>query len=185
MTGACVMRAGTVILMVAISGSLDADAGRRNAPPPPTPKLESLHVDSETKLWTVQEVVPVEGVSAKDLFSRGRAWVATTYLSANDVVQLTDADAGRLIAKGQTSIPWTMIRLLVWHTVTLEVKEGRYRVTVSDFQLSSETDTWRQSLETERWSNSPKVLERVDSEIAGLLASLRKGMTAPVSESDW
>ena len=98
---------------------------------------------------TYQEVVQVEGVSAAELRSRARAWIANTFRSAKDVVQLDDAEAGRIIVKGLLGATWNISKRLARtdyfrHTLTIEIKDGRYRYTLDSFALTSkqeDTDT--------------------------------------------
>lgn len=90
------------------------------------------------------EVIQVEGKSTDQLYSSAREWFALTFNSANDVLQMDDPVAGKLIGKGSihlsesyvagkglTAVPIT----LEWYpsfTIKVEVREGRYKCDVTD-----------------------------------------------------
>jgi Domain of unknown function (DUF4468) with TBP-like fold len=73
-----------------------------------------------------QAAVIVYGVSAKELYSRARAWVAAAYNSAPNVLKLDDPQSGKLIIKGV--FPDSSVS----HTVTIEFKDGKYRYALGD-----------------------------------------------------
>lgn len=87
----------------------------------------------------VQEVVQAEGKTAAELYSAALAWVPTAFKSAKAVIELQDKDAGRVVLKG--SVPWSRTpALMPWSfvgnvnfTVTVEVKDGRYRYSIDSF----------------------------------------------------
>lgn len=101
--------------------------------------------DDETGKYTYQGVAKVEGVDADVLYSRAKAWIATAYTSANDVIQLDDQEAGRIIVKG--NFPFTALGNEFWidHTLTVEIRDSRYRYTLTDFVVDG-----RRPMEDER-----------------------------------
>ena len=96
-----------------------------------------LPIDPETKLITYQGVVEVPGVSKNELYRRAYEWIAQTYHSANAVIQMQDKEAGQLVAKGLTrvttqSLGMTLDAGVVYHTLTIYVKEGKYKYILSN-----------------------------------------------------
>jgi hypothetical protein len=96
-----------------------------------------LPVDPQTKLITYQGVVEVPGVSKADLYTRAHGWVATAYRSANTVIQMQDKEAGQLVVKGLTRVTLRSLGLnadagAVRHTLTIYVKDGRYKYVLTD-----------------------------------------------------
>jgi hypothetical protein len=84
-------------------------------------------------------VVQTPGLTKAQLYAAGQAWFAKAFRSAKDVLQLQDAENGKLIGRGnfhyepklmQSS---TGIRGFVRFDVTLEAKDGRYRYTFDRF----------------------------------------------------
>lgn len=148
--------------------------------------------DEKTGRYTYQEVVKVEGASARDLYSQARAWVARTYVSAQDVVQLEDSDAARLIVKGlwQTSSGFLRPGGWIRHTLTIEAKDGRYRYTISDLILAFDPPTGREVPLEDRNLGIPyshKYLEDAARDARDTIASLKAAMAkaSPAGSDEW
>lgn len=96
--------------------------------------------DLSTGDLVYQEVVEVTDINAAQLYSRAKATITDLYKSAKDVVQLDDKDAGRIVAKGTYEIVGDALGTsidYVHHSLTIEAKDGRYRVTVSDLVIET------------------------------------------------
>jgi hypothetical protein len=111
-----------------------------------------------------------------DLYVKAHEWLAKTFVSANDVIQMQDKDAGKLIGKGALSIQTDNGVLMggvktsyVRYTLSITVKTGKYKCVISDFTPDK---------------NSPFVNNRNDSHYKAkvniygenLLADLKKYM---------
>jgi hypothetical protein len=97
-------------------------------------ELGAYPIDSDTHLITYQGVIEAPGVSKAVLYTRANAWVAKTYRSANDVIQMQDKDAGQLILKGLSRVTSRGANAgVVRHTLTIYVKDGRYKYVLTDF----------------------------------------------------
>lgn len=74
-----------------------------------------------------------------DLYVKANEWMAKTFVSAKEVIQMQDKEAGKLIGKGIIETPvlnayGTNIGVdYVHYTISIDVKEGRYRCILSDF----------------------------------------------------
>jgi hypothetical protein len=98
-----------------------------------------LPIDPKTQRITYQGVVPVPGVSQADLYARAAAWAARAYPVPG---QLTPhPEASELLVKGQrvVTLRTTYAEVLrgsyagvVHHTLTVYVKDGRYKYVLSD-----------------------------------------------------
>lgn len=93
---------------------------------------QDLEMDSVAGAWIYRGVVKVDSVSAGDLFERASQWIAKAYRSANAVIQYSNKEEGKIIAKG-TWMEYSMLGMILEHTLTLEVKDGRLRYTFGDF----------------------------------------------------
>ncbi|MGI4743081.1 MAG: DUF4468 domain-containing protein [Janthinobacterium lividum] len=94
-----------------------------------------LPIDSQTQLITYQGVVEVPGISQADLYARANAWIAQTYTPADALVEGQPA-AGQLVVKGaRRAAGYTTYQGVlrssyagvVRHTLTIYVKDGRYK----------------------------------------------------------
>ena len=80
-----------------------------------------------------------EGQTKSEIFSKVSKWIALTYNSANDVVQLSDVEGGNIVVKAKTSttvyskgVPATSD---YDYSLSVSVREGKYKVliTISKF----------------------------------------------------
>lgn len=146
--------------------------------------------DATTGRITFQAVVAAEGVSADDLYSRAKLWAATTYRSAKTVVDLEDRDAGRLMVKGRMTIPYAGLSSMdIRYQVLVEVKDGRFRYTLTDLELVGTGGSPTASTPFEsQFKNAlvgKKTLERVHIRCTEVIESLIEGMTGPNTADKW
>lgn len=102
----------------------------------PTISAQDFPIDQESGKITYTEVVTLEnnGATQEQLYSIAREWFATTYNSANDVLQMDDKELGKLIGKGGLPIITTayLTDSQVEFTISVFVKEGRYKYIITD-----------------------------------------------------
>jgi hypothetical protein len=149
----------------------------------PFPRDESGHA-------RFQDVVQVEGVSAADLYSRAKFWAAKAFVSAKNVIQLDDPASGRLVLKGSLQESYGGLAEGVWFhfTLTVEVKDGRYRWTLDQFEYSPKgVGGW--PIETELTKEGvgvfgrKAVFERFRKDLLALASHLQAAMVSPPSET--
>ena len=108
-----------------------------------------LPVDSTTRKVTYQGIVQVPGVSQAELYSRAREWFATSFGSAKAVLEMDDRVVSKMVGRyyatfgfsaGLSATPWHL-----WRTVTVEVKDGRYRYSFTRFGLGS--SLWSENIQ--------------------------------------
>ena len=99
--------------------------------------LERLPRNPETQKVEYVEIVEVPQATKATLFAKAQTWMATTFRSANQTIQLADKETGTLIAKGTMptrvramgrDYPAGVFRL----TMAVQVKDGKYKVTLSE-----------------------------------------------------
>lgn len=101
------------------------------------PSQTSQPVESKTMEYV--EVVTADGLTKDQLYSAALAWFGETFRSAKNVIEVQDREAGRIIAKPLFQYEPTIfmasarIRGVVRYSVTVEVKDGRYRYTIDGF----------------------------------------------------
>ena len=168
-----------------------------------------LPTDSATQKITYQGVVQVPGVSQLELYSRAREWFAATFGSSKAVLEMDDRESGKLIGRAYAqfefsggfgpTLPWAM-----WRTIKVEMKEGRYRYTVTNFVLGHSTTSLDSSPPTqpiEAWfaglEKGKKPLGKMSARMQASVTegirltseqevlSLHSVMTKPVAKSSW
>lgn len=135
--------------------------------------------NEQTGKYALEEVVHIQGAAVDELFRRASAWVTATYASASDQLQLSDKPAGRLIAKGHLVNSYEGKPAWVEYTLTIEVKEGRYRYVVTDFVFTNAF--WGIHLEEEEKLKGgfKKPLEKFRAQVLALAEDLRVAMLKP------
>lgn len=158
------------------------------------------------------EVVQVESISKEDLYQRAKGWATNTFRSSNDVIQLDDKENGQIVGKGLFKYV-QRYGIFVWDctirfTVTVVVKDGRYRYEINNFEHSADNANNRLGLglnigivtnqmpapplnnkaaknHTEKVYNY--ALEQIDEQTEELIANLKKTMDSPtvVQSEDW
>lgn len=91
---------------------------------------------------TFEGVVQVDSNVTKDeLFNRAMEWIATTYNSANNVIQMQDKEGGQIVVKATTAFDTRFKTGLFHHalgyidyTLKIYVKEGRYKYVYTSFR---------------------------------------------------
>ena len=93
------------------------------------------------------EVVPVDGASKDELYSRTKLWFADAFKSSSDVLQLDDKSGGILLGKGiikqeaggNNGFAARPTVVKTWRfTIKIQLKDGRYKVDIYDIDYSFE-----------------------------------------------
>ena len=145
-------------------------------------------------------VIPLDSVSKNELYVRAQRWFIHTYSSANDVIQYEDKEGGQLIGKGVFTVYWKINRssgrtLPVYHTIDIRIKEGRYKLIISDFRVKyfnpEETSSFipkdvDSTLEVwlANWNSevNEQLCPQIDKEVRNLISSLKTSMSKDSKE---
>ncbi|MDF7813335.1 DUF4468 domain-containing protein [Hymenobacter sp. YC55] len=162
----------------------------------------TLPVDTETKRVTYTGVVAVDGVSQNELYTRAKLWLFLTFDEAKDVVKVDEKDAGLLIIRAYTDLPvrssqsdFEPTNREVGYTMMLNFKDGRYKYTLTNYNLVVEGRTIPIEKEITAQLSKPKdkgvfaaqqYAEKVGIYAKSLAQSLDVTLHKPVSgENDW
>ena len=100
-------------------------------------------------------VFEVDSVKAKDIHSRALSSIANTFKSANDVIQLNDKDANKIVVNGSSSIITSNPNKEMWPNIkafpdklihnyrfnlNIDSKDGRYRLLISLSEFDSQEE---------------------------------------------
>lgn len=120
----------------------------------------SIGVKAQEMQIECDSVIQVPGKTAQEIYPLVKVWVAENFKSANSVIQLDAPENGVLICKGSFSYKapgGSTYRVLDGHvdfTLKIQLKDGRCKITVSDFTHHSDDlrwrDTWSLGLITDR-----------------------------------
>lgn len=119
-----------------------------------------LPLDPDTHAVTYTGVVEATDATKAQLYARALEWMARAYQSANDAVQLKDPEQGKLVAKGFTvlnlpapsvgmamlGVPQSAPNLLLEQSLSLYLKDGRYKYVLTDLSVKAARDIARYPL---------------------------------------
>lgn len=82
---------------------------------------------------TIQRVIEAPGLNKKQIYDKALEWMAKTFVSANEVIQLKDSDNGKIIGRGITEFTNGTATIPCEYSITIETKDGKCRVTCDQF----------------------------------------------------
>jgi hypothetical protein len=160
----------------------------------PTPSPEAK---TPPQPLSFTEVVTVERTPAKELYLRAVSWLAHSVVDAESVLEVQDRESGTLISK--VAIPYEPnvasssenIRGFITFTVTIMVKDGRYKYMISDFTHHGSPSPTADAIDfgalttakefpeisTKIWKHLKTVSA---SRASALISSMKTAMSAPV-----
>lgn len=85
-----------------------------------------------------QKVIQADSMNKDQIYSSARSWFASTYGKADEVIQMSDKDAGLIIGKGvfeysYKGLSYKCYSGYVEYEIKVEIKDTRYRVQLSNF----------------------------------------------------
>lgn len=149
----------------------------------------NLPIDEETGLITYQEVVEEEG-SKQEFFNRAIGWINNFYKNPVDVTKTRDPESGKIkgihrfkikdIDEDGTNIDAGVVQ----YEFILELKDGRYRYTLTNFVLRQSS-----KIPVENWLDnsdpqSKSYLKQLNTFAQDWIISLKEGMKPQIEKSD-
>ncbi|MEI8047060.1 MAG: DUF4468 domain-containing protein [Bacteroidota bacterium] len=155
----------------------------------------SIPVDPDTKLITYKEVVTVAGTPA-ELFNRAIEWVNKEYKNPMDATKIRNQATGliEIIHRIELTKDVDGTKLLagiVDYSMKLELKDGRYRYTITNFNLKDVSrkpiEFWMDTKDKTYIPLYADYLKQVDDFTRKLIESLKTGMQppAPKKVDEW
>ncbi len=169
----------------------------------------TVPVDAATQQITYSGIIDVPGATKDELYARGKIWFGAAFYSTQSVILADDQPAGFLVGRGfsTTGITFELIPIpttvRVLCTIKLAFKDGKYRYTLTEFQLKGEPEAGlgpQQShlprasaeqvcLET-RSNGTPtkraaKFSQGLDQAAQRLVASIELGMSKAARDNAW
>lgn len=168
--------------------------------------LVSLISSAQNDPLMFHEVIPVDGKNKTEIFGGLRQWVATYYVNSKAVTQLEDAATGTIIIKAEFPFKkggmYSAYQGWISYMLKLQVKDGRYRVEMSNFVHSNEpgnaSDCALGLLTTaeksgkggmNKWGHNkiwPQLKEKAENEFNEIASSLKAiNSFNAIEEEDW
>jgi len=101
--------------------------------------VDSLPVNKETGLVDFTEVINVDSVPAKKLYSNAKIFIAKAFVSGKHVTQLNDDESSTIVGHGKVELTANngiFKQPGGWFdfTITIRCKDGRYKYSITDFR---------------------------------------------------
>jgi hypothetical protein len=96
-------------------------------------------INSVGQALTYSEVIKVDSVSAKELYNRAKLWLASSYNSSKDVLQIDNTNDGQILGKAlftyhsNVFVSSENTKGNIKYTITITAKDGRYKYEITDF----------------------------------------------------
>ncbi len=90
-------------------------------------------IDLTPEATVVSEIIELPGMTKDNLYIMANSWMVDTFVNAESVIEFTDKEAG--IIKGKYVISGLyegLYGLSIRSTLTIEIKEGKARITIAD-----------------------------------------------------
>lgn len=104
-------------------------------------------------------IVQIDSAGKDELYNRAKRWIADSFNSAKDVIQLDNKENGEIICKGFFTTTWHISSLFsqevnVWHTLKIQLKDNRTKVDLYNIRLKYIVDLKEVDLSLENWIDS-------------------------------
>lgn len=118
------------------------------------------------------------------LYIAARSWFAISFKSSTDVIQMEDKDAGKIIGKGNVilDLPQADEYSRLSFTITIQIKHGRYKYTITDFQLCYGPI---ENTKNGNYRFLPNIYTQTETKVKELLASLKNAMVSANKSENW
>ena len=162
----------------------------------------ALPISERTKKVTYEEVVTVSGADMKELYARSHNWFNTFYKSPSTVIKEASEANGTIVGKHSINIykyiqekkkdpPKKHQAGLVKYSITIMVKEGRYKYTITEiFKHQSPKlpiEKWMDENDAHKADNYA-YLAQIDEFMKKLTEDLKAAMSKPSGDAagdDW
>jgi hypothetical protein len=140
-------------------------------------------IDPKTKLITYRAVVPVEGLSASELYDRAKLWLTKEHGWTKAEITLDDKETGRIVAKGDCPVAYGWLRTIdLRYELTIEVKDGKFRYTLTN--LAADGNALEKEVDNP-FAFGKQKWETIDAWCLLLTCHVTRVMAAPVSAGSW
>lgn len=127
-----------------------------------------------------QEIIEVPGKS-HDLKTAALKWAGQNYRSLPDVLKL-DVD-NQIVIKGLFTIPNALSTANIEHTITIDFKDNKARVTVDNLYFIPPSRV-RMNMNRMNKSSYKGICKKVDAEIVSTIQSIEDALNSPIAKND-
>jgi len=107
--------------------------------------LFSISVIADVNSRSVEKVVPIQGKTKQQIFTKSIEWFMRSFVDGKSVIQLQDSVNGKIIGKGFNASLYRccgMYSIQCSYTMIIDIKDNKIRVTFTDPIIKGD---WRNS----------------------------------------
>ena len=93
----------------------------------------------------LQRIYQLQGMTKDVIFDRTLAWMAETFVSSKNVIELKDKENGKIIGKGATFFtrdPLKIVRNPCRYTMIIDIKDNKIRITYKNLSSMVGPNAW-------------------------------------------
>lgn len=97
---------------------------------------QEIFLNDENNKLSIKEIILLDSINSNDIYKQSKEWIVNYYVSSNDVLQLDDKDAGKIIVKGSKLIHTSVfgyLDVIMSYTLILSIKDSKIRIEMTNF----------------------------------------------------
>lgn len=149
---------------------------------------ENLKWDPQTASVSNSRIVQAPDKSAKEIYTLTQKWFLDQFKNAGKVIQYENPEAAVIEGKYSASYPYMMNSASFYHTIKIEAKDGRLKVTINPGQRiagAGDFTSYVAKKNGDPIGSSKKMWAQGDDETTALINSLEKAINSPDKKADW
>ncbi|MBI1342132.1 MAG: DUF4468 domain-containing protein [Terrimonas sp.] len=144
----------------------------------------------ESEPLEAHKIIQADSISKNELYNRAMSWIAETFKSANNVIQLQDKENGKILIKGAIKYdapafsPGTNYSGNFFFTLSLEFKDGKYKYDIDNVYHQAYLSRYSEGgIYLDK--GKKKIRAQAEAEILSLQNSLEIAMKREYKLNDW
>ncbi len=93
---------------------------------------EKIKFDEETGRYFLQQIVEFDSISKDETYLKIKDWFGEHFKNAEEVITSDNRETGKIIGRYIDSYHAQRVLIDFYNTIKIDIKEGRYRVTVTN-----------------------------------------------------
>ncbi|MBB6500145.1 DUF4468 domain-containing protein [Pedobacter cryoconitis] len=148
---------------------------------------QESQIDSLTNKITYTEVVKTPGTKVQ-LFDKAMEWLATSFKLVNDVVQIKDKEAGKIVA---SLLVYSCEEGRVYANIIILIKDDKFKYTITDLVFNGKGNfrSWQFEADPAKANITKRGVRNIKDNaflrVQNLIQSLKSKMSSPNSVSEF
>jgi hypothetical protein len=133
---------------------------------------------------TYTETVNIDSVNGNELYNRAKNWIIHNFKAPKNVIQVDDKEQGIILCNGTFHINFGGKTPAISNTLEIEVKDNKYRYTMTDFHYLDDNGDFDAENYPKMWLSKNGFYKRLSEKTKEILYSLKKAMLEKI-DNNW